>query len=163
VRENIGKLMAEGHKVLIFSQFVKHLKIYQQYFENEGLPYNMLTGQVTGNDREHLINDFQNNHEKRLFLISLKAGGVGLNLTGADYVFMLDPWWNPAVEKQAINRAHRIGQDKKVFVYKFITRETIEEKILLLQQRKSTLASLFIDKNNPLKNLGVDEIRDLVE
>jgi len=163
VRENIGKLMAEGHKVLIFSQFVKHLNIYRKYFEKEGLPYNMLTGQVTGKDRERLINDFQNDPDKRLFLISLKAGGLGLNLTGADYVFMLDPWWNPAVEKQAINRAHRIGQDKRVFVYKFITRETIEEKILLLQQRKSSLASLFIDKNNPLKNLGVDEIRDLME
>lgn len=162
VRENIGKLMAEGHKLLIFSQFVKHLNIYRQYFEDENLPYNMLTGQVTGSDREKLINDFQTNPEKRLFLISLKAGGVGLNLTGADYVFMLDPWWNPAVEKQAINRAHRIGQDKRVFVYKFITRQTIEEKILLLQQRKNTLASLFIDQNNPLLNLGENEIRELI-
>jgi SNF2 family DNA or RNA helicase len=162
VRENIAKLMAEGHKVLIFSQFVKHLNIYRQYFETQGMSYNLLTGQIAGKDRERLISDFQNDPEKRLFLISLKAGGVGLNLTGADYVFMLDPWWNPAVEKQAINRAHRIGQDKKVFVYKFITRDTVEEKILLLQQRKTTLADMLIDNNNPLKNMGVDEIKDLI-
>ena len=162
VRENIGKLMAEGHKVLIFSQFVKHLNIYRRYFEGEGFPYNLLTGQIAGKDREKLISDFQNDPEKRLFLISLKAGGVGLNLTGADYVFMLDPWWNPAVEKQAINRAHRIGQDKNVFVYKFITRDTVEEKILLLQQRKTTLADMIIDRNNPMKNLGEEVIRDLI-
>ncbi len=162
VRENIGKLMAEGHKVLIFSQFVKHLNIYRSYFEAERLPYNLLTGQIAGRDRERLISDFQNDPAKQLFLISLKAGGVGLNLTGADYVFMLDPWWNPAVEKQAINRAHRIGQDKNVFVYKFITRDTVEEKILLLQQRKTTLAEMLIDRNNPMKNLGEAEIRDLI-
>ena len=162
VRENISKLMAEGHKVLIFSQFVKHLNIYRQHFETENLPYNLLTGQVTGKDRERYIHDFQNDPQKRLFLISLKAGGVGLNLTGADYVFMLDPWWNPAAEKQAINRAHRIGQDKRVFVYKFITRETIEEKILLLQEHKNILASMYIDRNNPLNNLGEAEIRELI-
>lgn len=162
VRDSISKLMVEEHKVLIFSQFVKHLNIYRRYFETEQLPFNMLTGQVTGKDREGLIHDFQHDPQKRLFLISLKAGGVGLNLTGADYVFMLDPWWNPAAEKQAINRAHRIGQDKKVFVYKFITRQTIEEKILLLQERKNNLASMFIDKNNPLSNLGEEEIRELI-
>lgn len=162
VRENIGKVLAEGHKVLIFSQFVKHLNIYRQYLDSQGLPYNLLTGQMPEKERGRLISDFQQDPWKRLFLISLKAGGLGLNLTGADYVFMLDPWWNPAVEKQAINRAHRIGQKKNVFVYKFITRDTVEEKILSLQQRKSALAGLLIDQNNPLKNLGLDEIRDLI-
>lgn len=162
VRENIGKVLAEGHKVLIFSQFVKHLNIYRHYLEGEGLPYNMLTGQMPEKERGRLISDFQEDPEKRPFLISLKAGGLGLNLTGADYVFMLDPWWNPAVEKQAINRAHRIGQKKNVFVYKFITRDTVEEKILSLQQRKSILAGMLIDQNNPLKNMGLDEIRDLI-
>ena len=162
VRENIGKVLSEGHKVLIFSQFVKHLNIYRKYLDSLDLPYNLLTGQMPEKERGRLINDFQQDPEKRLFLISLKAGGLGLNLTGADYVFLLDPWWNPAVEKQAINRAHRIGQKKNVFVYKFITRDTVEEKILSLQQRKSALAGLLIDQNNPLKNLGLDEISDLI-
>ncbi len=162
VRENIGKVLSEGHKVLIFSQFVKHLNIYRKYLDSLDLPYNLLTGQMPEKERGRLINDFQQDPEKRLFLISLKAGGLGLNLTGADYVFLLDPWWNPAVENQAINRAHRIGQKKNVFVYKFITRDTVEEKILSLQQRKSALAGLLIDQNNPLKNLGLDEISDLI-
>ncbi|MEE4178704.1 MAG: DEAD/DEAH box helicase [Bacteroides sp.] len=162
VRENIGKVLAEGHKVLIFSQFVKHLNIYRHYLDGQGLPYNLLTGQMPEKERGRLISEFQHDPDKRLFLISLKAGGLGLNLTGADYVFMLDPWWNPAVEKQAINRAHRIGQKKNVFVYKFITRDTVEEKILSLQQRKSTLAGMLIDQNNPLKNMGLNEIRDLI-
>lgn len=160
---SIENLMAEGHKVLIFSQFVKHLNVYKKHFENNQLPFNMLTGQLAEKDRSALITDFNRNPDKKLFLISLKAGGVGLNLTGADYVFMLDPWWNPAVEKQAINRAHRIGQKKNVFVYKFITHNTVEEKILQLQERKTNLANLFIEKNNPLKNLGLEEISELID
>jgi len=159
---SIENLMAEGHKVLIFSQFVKHLNVYKKHFEKNQLPFNMLTGQLAEKDRSVLITDFNRNPDKKLFLISLKAGGVGLNLTGADYVFLLDPWWNPAVEKQAINRAHRIGQKKNVFVYKFITHNTVEEKILRLQERKTDLANLFIEKNNPLRNLGLEEIRELI-
>ena len=94
-------------------------------------------------------------------MISLKAGGVGLNLTSADYVFMLDPWWNPAVEAQAINRAHRIGQQNNVIAYKFISKNTIEEKILHLQQRKWALAEDFINHNNPLSSLSKQEVADL--
>ena len=101
--------------------------------------------------------------DKRIFLISLKAGGVGLNLTAADYVFILDPWWNPASEMQALSRAHRIGQDKSVFVYRYITSDSIEEKISRLQEKKSRLAETFITSNNPLKDINVQEILSLIE
>ena len=96
-------------------------------------------------------------------LFRLKAGGFGLNLTSADYVFILDPWWNPAVEEQAMSRAHRMGQKKKVFVYRFITKDTIEEKIHLLQEKKSQLADVFINSNNPLKAGDQQEIMALLE
>lgn len=163
VRNDLSKLVAEGHKVLIFSQFVRHLNIYRDYLQQEGLGYSMLTGKVPESERMVMIRQFQEDPAKQIFLISLRAGGVGLNLTGADYVFMLDPWWNPAVEMQAINRAHRIGQDKKVFVYKYITRQTVEEKILSLQQRKSELAGMFIHSNNPLKDLKPEELKNLID
>ena len=121
----------------------------------------MLTGETR--NREEVVNDFQNNTENRFFLISLKAGGLGLNLTAADYVFLLDPWWNPASEMQAINRAHRIGQKNKVFVYRFISAETIEEKIIKLQERKSELAEIFINNNNPFKSLSREHILELLD
>jgi superfamily II DNA or RNA helicase len=159
---NIEKLLSENHKVLIFSQFVKHLNLFASFFEEQRLPYSHLTGSVAEKDRKNVIKKFQEDESRKLFLISLRAGGVGLNLTGADYVFMLDPWWNPAVENQAINRAHRIGQDKNVFVYKFITRNTVEEKIVNLQQRKSDLAGMFINQNNPLKSLDIRELTDVM-
>ena len=159
---NVEKLLSENHKVLIFSQFVKHLNLFGEYFRQRGYEYSMLTGKVQEKERKKLIERFQTQPDNRLFLISLKAGGVGLNLTGADYVFLLDPWWNPAVENQAINRAHRIGQDKHVFVYKFITRNTVEEKILKLQERKSHLAGMFINENNPLKSLSLEELQELI-
>ena len=120
----------------------------------------MLTGKVPQTKRQKMVENFQKNEDTKLFLISLKAGGFGLNLTAADYVFVLDPWWNPAAEIQAINRAHRIGQDKKVFSYKFITKDTIEEKILNLQEKKKFLADEFIN-NNPLKTLSEKEIESL--
>jgi len=162
IKRNIEKLLAEDHKVLIFSQFVKYLNLFAGDFKNENLPFSLLTGKVAEKNRQEVIRNFQTHDWVRLFLISLKAGGVGLNLTGADYVFMLDPWWNPAIEQQAINRAHRIGQDKNVFVYKFITRNTVEEKILKLQQKKSDLASMFINDNNPLKSLSFEELSELI-
>lgn len=163
VSQNINDLIAEGHKVLIFSQFVKHLNIYKSHFEDNNLPFVMLTGKNTELERAELIKQFNTDPGTKLFLISLKAGGVGLNLTAADYVFLLDPWWNPAVERQAISRAHRIGQTKNVFVYKYITIKTVEEKILLLQKRKEGLADMLADRSNPFKNLGLDEINELIE
>ena len=154
--ENLGK---ENHKVLIFSTFVKHLDLFARHLDENNLLYSKLTGSTR--NREEVVRQFQENEENRYFLISLKAGGTGLNLTAADYVFILDPWWNPAAESQAINRAHRIGQYKNVMAYKFISSETIEEKILNLQQRKILLAEKFVDSNNPLGQLSEQEIIDL--
>jgi SNF2 family DNA or RNA helicase len=162
IKRSIGNLISENHKVLIFSQFVKYLNLFVNEFRQENIPYSLLTGKVAEKDRQQVVHGFQTDELNQLFLISLRAGGLGLNLTEADYVFMLDPWWNPAVEKQAINRAHRIGQEKNVFVYKFITRNTVEEKILKLQQRKSNLAGMFINDNNPLKSLSFEELNELI-
>jgi non-specific serine/threonine protein kinase len=129
-----------GHKVLFFSSFVKHLSIFKDYFEETNTPYAWLTGSLTAEERQKQIMLFENNPTVQAFFISIKAGGTGLNLTAADYVFILDPWWNPSTEQQAIARAHRIGQEKSVMALKFITRESIEEKILHLQEKKSQLA-----------------------
>ncbi len=161
VTRNIENVISENHKVLIFSSFVKHLDLFANYLDKENTKYSILTGKTK--DREQVIKNFNNDIDRKVFLISLKAGGVGLNLSAADYVFLLDPWWNPAAENQAISRAHRIGQTKKVFVYRFISSETIEEKILQLQNRKSQLADLFINSNNPFKKLTVENIVELFE
>lgn len=159
ILRNLSSLMAEKHKVLVFSSFVSHLRLLAQAIHGKGWAFSVLTGHTI--DREKAIRDFQENENTRIFLISLKAGGVGLNLTSADYVFLTDPWWNPATENQAINRAHRIGQDKKVFVYRFIARHSIEQKIQSLKEKKSQLAEQFINSNNPLKAITRDEIIDL--
>jgi superfamily II DNA or RNA helicase len=154
-------IKASGHKVLIFSSFVKHLKLLAQSFDEKNWEYALLTGQ-TGN-REKEIDRFNRDKDVNCFFISLKAGGMGLNLTAADYVFIIDPWWNPAVEMQALSRSHRIGQDKNVMVYRFISGNSIEEKILLLQEQKSRLSGTFITSNNPLSNLENQEIEELFE
>ena len=161
VLRNIQNLVEEKNKVLVFSSFVKHLNLFANKFNELGIPYAMLTGSTK--DREKVVNHFKKNAKTRIFLISIKAGGVGLNLTEADYVFMLDPWWNPAVEQQAISRAHRIGQSKSVIAYKFITKDSIEEKILKLQGHKLQLAETFIPSNNPLKDINKEDIVKLFE
>ncbi len=155
----LQNLVAEKHKVLIFSSFVTHLELIQERIDKEGWKFSKLTGQTI--KREQVIKKFQDDPDNRIFLISLKAGGVGLNLTEADYVFIVDPWWNPAAENQAINRAHRIGQDKHVFVYRFITENSIEEKIQKLKDRKSSLADTFINSNNPFEQISQEEIMGL--
>ena len=155
----LRNLIAEKHKVLIFSSFVTHLELIEKRIKKKNWKYSKLTGQTT--KRENVIRSFQDDPENRIFLISLKAGGVGLNLTEADYVFIIDPWWNPAAENQAINRAHRIGQDKHVFVYRFITENSIEEKIQKLKDRKSSLADKFINSNNPFEAITQEEIVEL--
>ena len=157
----IGILVAENHKILVFSSFVKHLNLLADEFKKEKWNYSLLTGQTT--DRKQVIEEFQENPEKKIFLISLKAGGVGLNLTAADYIFITDPWWNPAAEMQAISRAHRIGQDKKVFVYRFISENSIEEKIQKLQDKKSKLANEFVNSNDPFRDISKDEVLGLFE
>ncbi|MET3114684.1 superfamily II DNA or RNA helicase [Pedobacter sp. CG_S7] len=161
VVHTLDNVLKGGHKVLIFSQFVKHLSIFKNYLEEEQIPYSYLDG--TTKNRGEIVADFQSNSSLKVFLISIKAGGVGLNLTEADYVFILDPWWNPAVEQQAIDRTHRIGQEKKVFIYKFITKDTVEEKILSLQNRKKKLASsLITTEESFFKSLSKEDINELL-
>lgn len=150
------------HKILIFSQFVKHLSIFRTYLDKEQIQYAYLDGSTK--DRQEQVEDFQNNTETRVFLISLKAGGVGLNLTSADYVFILDPWWNPAIEQQAIDRAYRIGQKNKVFTYKFITKNSVEEKILNMQRGKQKLANdLITTEESFVKNLSKEDIKTIFD
>jgi len=135
-RELVADLSAEGHRILVFSQFVEMLQILARELARLGLRYEYLDGQTR--DRRERIARFQESKDIPVFLMSLKAGGLGLNLTAANYVIHYDPWWNPAVEDQATDRAHRIGQEKPVFSYKLITRGTVEEKMLVLQERKRT-------------------------
>ncbi|WP_318840735.1 DEAD/DEAH box helicase [Reichenbachiella ulvae] len=152
----------KNQKILVFSQFVKHLKIVSKYLDGQKIKYAYLDG--TTKDRQQQVEKFQNDPEIQVFLISLKAGGLGLNLTQAEYVFLLDPWWNPAIEAQAIDRAHRIGQKNKVFTYRFITKNTVEEKIMQLQQSKKKLASeLITTEESFVKNLTKDDLAGLLD
>lgn len=158
----LSNTLSEGHKILIFSQFVKHLTIVKELIESRGISYSYLDG--TTKNRQAEVERFQEDDSVKVFLISLKAGGLGLNLTKADYVFLLDPWWNPAVEHQAVDRAHRIGQTKKVFTYKFITKNTVEEKILELQRRKLKLAKDLISTDQGfVKSLSKEDISELLK
>ena len=159
--EWLETILDENHKVLIFSSFVTQLEILEDFLVEKEIPFSKLTG-ATGK-RDEVIKMFRNDVTKRVFLISLKAGGVGLNLAEADYVFILDPWWNPAAESQAISRAHRIGQQKSVFVYRFITRETIEEKIMRMQEKKRLLAENTILEESFYSALSREELLELMK
>ena len=150
--DQLEELRQEGHKALVFSQFTSLLAIVRSRLDDAGVRYEYLDG-ATRNRGAH-VDAFQNDAECGLFLISLKAGGLGLNLTAAEYVFLLDPWWNPAVEAQAVDRAHRIGQTRPVFAYRLIARDTVEEKVLELQKTKRELADAILGEDNSL-------IRDL--
>lgn len=157
----LSSIISEGHKVLIFSQFVKHLSLFKEFMERSHIKYAYLDG--TTKDRQKQVELFQENEDISVFLISLKAGGLGLNLTAADYVFLLDPWWNPAIEQQAVDRAHRIGQKQQVFTYKFITKNSVEEKILALQKRKLTLArDLISTEESFMKSLSKEDIQGIL-
>jgi non-specific serine/threonine protein kinase len=158
--ETLETLHDEGHKVLIFSQFVSALHLLQKELNARGYPYTYLDGQTQ--DRQAEVDAFQSDPKIPFFLISLKAGGLGLNLTAADYVVQLDPWWNPAVEKQAADRAHRIGQDKPVFIYKLIARGSVEEKILQLQEHKKELVDQIISPESSFfKSITKDDVKAL--
>lgn len=158
---HIEELLEEGHKTLVFSQFTSMLAIVRQHLDKKGIVYEYLDGQTR--DRKERVERFQEDDKCGVFLISLKAGGLGLNLTAADYVFILDPWWNPAVETQAIDRAHRVGQTRQVFAYRLICRGTVEEKIAELQQQKRELADAILEQNNSLlQNLTTDDLRLLL-
>jgi superfamily II DNA or RNA helicase len=163
VCRDVENIVAEGHKVLLFSSFVRLLDLFKPQLWESGVRFAYLTGSQNQTKRKEAIHLFQKHQDVPVFLISLKAGGTGLNLTAADYVFILDPWWNPAVELQALNRAHRIGQIKNVFVYRFISGNTIEEKIRHLQVRKRDLAESFVTSNNPLRGLTAKEILEFFE
>ncbi len=162
----IDEILAEHHKALVFSQFTSLLAIVRKRLDDPAYPggpvrYAYLDGKTR--DRKSPVEQFQNDPQTKLFLISLKAGGLGLNLTGADYVFLLDPWWNPAVEAQAIDRAHRIGQTRHVFAYRLIAKGTVEEKVLQLQQTKRDLADAIISEDNAiLTNLTSDDLAVLL-
>jgi non-specific serine/threonine protein kinase len=162
VIEYIKTLLKAGQKILVFSSFVKHLELYTNWCDENKHKYSLLTGSVSAENKEKAIADFQNNEQNQLFFISLKAGGVGLNLTAANYVIILDPWWNPFAEKQAIARAHRIGQNKQVNVVRFITKDSIEEKIISLQKNKTALVDAIIEENC-LPNSITENISYLLE
>ncbi|WP_343690526.1 DEAD/DEAH box helicase [Chitinophaga sp.] len=154
ISENTG-----SHKVLVFSQFTGMLQLIAKAMEQEGLKFLYLDGSTKAENRQQLVNQFQEEEEMRVFLISLKAGGVGLTLTAADYVYLVDPWWNPAAEQQAIDRTHRIGQQNKVFAYKMICKDSVEEKILALQQRKKMIADDLISEDTGfVKKLTEDDV-----
>ncbi len=159
--EQLAEILDEGHKALVFSQFTSLLAIVRRRLDRRKIVYEYLDGKTT--KRQAKVERFQNDPGCPLFLISLKAGGQGLNLTAADYVFILDPWWNPAVESQAIDRAHRIGQDRHVFAYRLIARDTVEEKILKLQQSKRDLAEAIVSADkSPLRNLTAEDLQMLL-
>ncbi|MEZ5356160.1 MAG: SNF2-related protein [Bryobacteraceae bacterium] len=145
---HLESVLGEGHKALVFSQFTSLLAIVRNRLDKNKVTYEYLDGQTR--NREECVHRFQNDADCGLFLVSLKAGGLGLNLTAAEYVFLLDPWWNPAVESQAIDRAHRIGQTRRVFAYRLIARDTVEEKVLELQKTKRGLADAIINADNSL-------------
>jgi superfamily II DNA or RNA helicase/uncharacterized Zn finger protein len=157
ITENIGE-----HKALVFSQFLGMLALIREKLKENNIEYEYFDGSTSPADREKAIQNFQNNDNCRVFLISLKAGGVGLNLTAADYVYIVDPWWNPAVEQQAIDRTHRIGQTKNIFAYRMICKDTIEDKILQLQERKRILAKeLISDDQSFVKGLSKEDVEYL--
>jgi superfamily II DNA or RNA helicase len=159
--EQLGEVLDEGHKVLVFSQFTSLLAILRRTLDRQGTVYEYLDGGTR--DRRRRVERFQTDPDCRLFLISLKAGGLGLNLTAADYVYILDPWWNPAVEAQAVDRAHRIGQSRPVFAYRLIARDTVEEKILQLQAGKRELAEAIVSADQSLiRNLTAEDLRRLL-
>jgi SNF2 family DNA or RNA helicase len=159
-KDILDDLIREGHKILFFSQFIDTLKWVGNYLTEQGCPYCYLDGSTR--NREEEITRFQTKDEVKVFLLSLKAGGVGINLHAANYVILFDPWWNPAVEAQAIDRCHRLGQMQKVTVYKLITKNSIEEKILKLQESKKKLfEELITEESSIFKSLSREEILDL--
>ena len=158
--ELLEPLLEEGHKVLLFSQFVECLKLIEGEFETRGLPYHMLTGQTTR--REKVVSAFTDDPRPCVFLLSLRAGGLGLNLTSASYVILFDPWWNPAIEAQAIDRTHRIGQTRTVIAYRLLTEGTVEERIWELQQRKSALAKDLLGEESFARSLSRSDLEWLL-
>ncbi len=159
--EIVDELLANKHKALVFSQFVDHLQLIKHYVEQRGIAYQYLDGSTPAKERQKRVDAFQRG-EGELFLISLKAGGVGLNLTAADYVIHMDPWWNPAVEDQASDRAHRMGQQRPVTIYRLIAKQTIEEKIVALHGHKRDLADSLLDGADVSGRMSADDLLGLM-
>jgi len=160
--ELVDELRDNHHKALVFSQFVDHLTLLREHLDAQDIPYQYLDGQTPPKKRQQRINDFQNG-QGDLFLISLKAGGTGLNLTAADYVIHMDPWWNPAVEDQASDRAHRIGQTRPVTIYRLVTQGTIEEKIVELHHQKRDLADSLLQGTDSAHKLTANDLIALLK
>jgi SNF2 family DNA or RNA helicase len=159
--ELVDELVSEGHRTLVFSQFTRFLRSARDRLDAHGVEHCYLDG--TTRDRAAVIEEFRNGAAP-VFLISLKAGGFGLTLTEADYCILLDPWWNPATENQAIDRTHRIGQDKPVMVYRLVAKDTIEEKVMALKERKAALfASVLADGDAGAAKLTADDIRGILD
>ncbi len=164
MKDIVEEILQENHKIVIFSQFVQCLGIIREYVDKSGFKHSYIDGSVKSGQRKKEIQKFQEREEYRLFLLSLKAGGVGINLTAADYVILFDPWWNPAVESQAVDRVHRIGQTKKVIAYKMVTKGTVEEKMLILQERKKELANeLITTETGFFKSLTKEDVIGMFE
>ena len=162
IKDQINTIVKSGHKVLIFSSFISHLSLFETWLQSESVRYLLLTGSMNSDQRAKAVTDFQHDATVQVFLISIKAGGTGLNLTAADYVFILDPWWNPFVEMQAVARAHRIGRTNSVFVTRFISKDTIEEKIMRLQEKKRNLSDDIIDINE-FKDFSDNDLEKLLD
>lgn len=163
VIHTISRIQEAGKKVLLFSPFVRHLQIYKNYFQAQKIPFAYLTGEIPQSKRAEIVSGFERKSGFNAFLIQLKTGGAGLNLTEADHVLLLDPWWNPAAEEQAIARSHRMGQKLPVFAWRFITKDTIEEKILKLQERKGRIASDILETSGTLGGISQDELNELFD
>ena len=165
--ELVTNAVESGHRILVFSQFTQVLGLIAKRFEKENIEFNYLDGKIDAKKRLELVEDFNQNKSKKVFLISLKAGGTGLNLTSASMVVHFDPWFNPAVEDQASDRAHRIGQKNIVDVIKLISKDTVEEKVEAIKEYKKELAddiiNLNLKENESIKKLSRDEIIDLFE
>ena len=160
--EILTELLDNHHKALVFSQFVDHLALIRKYLEEQDISYQYLDGQTPAKKRRQRVEAFQAG-EGDVFLISLKAGGTGLNLTAADYVIHMDPWWNPAVEDQASDRAHRMGQQRPVTIYRLVAKNTIEEKIVQLHHHKRDLANSLLEGAEMTGKLSTDELIQLIQ
>lgn len=159
--ETLAELLDNRHKVLVFSQFVDHLAVIREQLDHQGISYQYLDGSTPAGQRKKRVEAFQAG-EGDVFLISLKAGGLGLNLTAADYVIHMDPWWNPATEDQASDRAHRLGQQRPVTIYRLITQDTIEQRITDLHTTKRDLADSLLDGTDMTGKLSADELLKLI-
>jgi SNF2 family DNA or RNA helicase len=158
---NLEELLENNHKALVFSQFVDHLTILREFLDGQKVNYQYLDGSTPVKERKKRVNAFQAG-EGDVFLISLKAGGTGLNLTAADYVIHMDPWWNPAVEDQASDRAHRIGQQRPVTIYRLVAKNTIEEKIVDLHRQKRDLADSLLEGADMSGKMSTDQLLQLI-